>query len=243
MNKLIPLLLPLIALSSFAEAAIVTFTGGTAISPDGTEIVTDANSYNSNIVSYQEGTVILNYVSPVDDYSFQTVGNYYGAGDDVIHGHWTAISAIEISRENNVPFDLQFFHMTSNTEIGGGAATGSEIVAIQGWLEGVAVTEEYMLPSDDWGGEYQDVFLPSSFDNVDKVVIRDLAQWETGEWVQADFSAFCYGMDNFVFDEVVPQELILGNGIELELAAAPELSSSLFGGLGCLLLLQRRRRY
>jgi len=61
--------------------------------------------------------------------------------------------------------------------------------------------------------------------------------------VQAEYSAFCYGMDNFVFDEVVPQELILGNGIELELAAAPELSSSLFGGLGCLLLLQRRRRY
>ena len=87
-------------------------------------------SQNSNIVSYQEGTVILNYVSPVGDYSFQTVGNYYGAGDDVIHGHWTAISAIEIARENNVPFDLQFFHMTSNTEIGGGAATGTEMVLL-----------------------------------------------------------------------------------------------------------------
>jgi len=238
------LLLPLLLMASFAKGAIVTFTGGTAISPDGTEFVTNAQSQNSNIVSYQEGTVILEYVSPVGDYSFQTVGDYYGAGDDVIHGHWTAISAIEISRENNVPFDLQFFHVTSNTEVGGGPATGTEIIAIQGWLEGVAVTEEYMLPTDDWGGEYRDVFLPESFDNVDKVVIRDLAQWETGEWVPAEWSAFCYGMDNFVFDEVVPQDLIIGNSLDLTIAAtpAPELGSALFGGLGCLLLLQRRRR-
>lgn len=238
------LLLPLLLMASFAKGAIVTFTGGTAISPDGTEFVTNAQSQNSNIVSYQEGTVILEYVSPVGDYSFQTVGDYYGAGDDVIHGHWTAISAIEISRENNVPFDLQFFHVTSNTEVGGGPATGTEIIAIQGWLEGVAVTEEYMLPTDDWGGEYRDVFLPESFDNVDKVVIRDLAQWQNGVWTPEEWSAFCYGMDNFVFDEVIPEDLIVGNSLDLTIAAtpAPELGSALFGGLGCLLLLQRRRR-
>lgn len=238
MKKLLPLLFATI---SMAQGAIVTFTGGIATGFDGSEFTTDAQSQFSGVQWYTDQSVILEYVSPSEDYSFQTVGNYYGAGDDVIHGHWTAISAIEISRENNVPFDLQFFHMTSNTEIGGGPATGNEIIAIQGWLNGAIVTEEFQLPSDDWGGEYQDVFLPSSFDNVDKVVIRDLSQWTTGEYVQGEWSAFCFGMDNFVFDEVVPQELILGNGVELEVVAVPESGSILFAGLGALMLLRRRR--
>ena len=240
MNKPLPLILPLLFAASLAKAAIVTFTGGTANLENGEIVITDAQSYNDGVMSYQEGDVILDYLSPNEDWSFQTVGNYYGAGDDVIHGHWSAISSIEIYREGNTPFDLQFFHLTSNTEIGGGAATGDEIIAIQGWLDGAIVTEEFQLPSEDWGGEYQDVFLPSSFDNVDKVVIRDLSQWTTGEYVQGEWSAFCFGMDNFVFDEVIPQELIIGNSVELK--PIPELSSSLFGGLGLLLLLQRKRR-
>lgn len=238
MKKLITL--PLLFAASLAKAAIVTFTGGTATLENGESVITDTQSQNEGVVSYQEGSVVLNYLSPNEDWSFQTVGNYYGAGDDVIHGHWTAISAIEIGREGNTPFDLQFFHMTSNTEVGGGPASGDEIIAIQGWLDGIAVTEEYQLPSDDWGGDYQDVFLPDSFGNVDKVVIRDLSQWENGVYTQAEWSAFCFGMDNFVFDEVVPQDLIIGNSTALK--PIPEVSSALFGGLGLLLLLNRKRR-
>jgi hypothetical protein len=233
MNKLISLILSLLFATSLAKAAIVTFTGGTANLANGEIIINDAQSYNDAVMRYQEGDVILDYLSPNEDWSSQT-----GHGKNP--RPWSAISSIEIYREGNTPFDLQFFHLTSNTEIGRGAATGEEIIAIQGWLDGAAVTEKFQLPSKDWGGEYQDIFLPSSFDNVDKVVIRDLSQWTTGEYVQGEWSAFSFGMNNFVFDEVVPQELIIGNSVELKLI--PELSSSLLGGLGLLLLLQRKRR-
>ena len=239
MNKILPLTLPLLFITSLAKAAIVTFTGGTATLVNGGVVITDSQSQNEGVMSYQEGDVILEYLSPNEDWGFQTVGNYYSQDNDVIHGHWTAISAIEISRENNTAFDLQYFNLTSNTEIGGGAATGDESVAIQGFLGGEAVTKEFLLPSDDWGGDYQDVFLPDSFDNVDRVVIRDLSQWENGVYTQAEWSAFCFGMDNFVFDEVVPQELIQGNSVTLK--PIPEISSSLLGGLGLLFLLNRRR--
>lgn len=239
MNKILPLALPLLFITSLAKAAIVTFTGGTATLVNGGVVITDSQSQNEGVMSYQEGDVILEYLSPNEDWGFQTVGDYYSAGNDVIHGHWTAISAIEISRENNIAFDLQYFNLTSNTEVGGGLATGDESVAIQGFLGGEAVTQEFLLPSEDWGGEYQDIFLPDSFDNVDKVVIRDLSQWENGVYTQAEWSAFCFGMDNFVFDEVVPQELIQGNSVALK--PVPELSSSLLGGLGLLFLLNRRR--
>lgn len=240
MKRLSPILLPLLLITSLSKATIVTFTGGTGYLESGSTIVTDGVSQNSGIQKYIEDTVILDYLSPNEDWGFQTVGNYYSEGDDVIHGHWTAISSIEIYREGDTAFDLQFFHLTSNTEKGGGISTGKENIAIQGFLEGVAVTKEFALPSEDWGGDYQDVFLPDSFDNVDKVVIRDLSQWNDGVYTQDEWSAFCFGMDNFVFDEVVPQEIIQGNSKEL-VVALPEPSSLLLGSIGLILLLGRRR--
>lgn len=241
MNKLTALLLPLLLTSSLVNAAIVTFTGGTAFLESGDTVITDSTSQNDGVQRYTEGSVTLEYNSPNEDWSFQTVGNYYQADNDVIHGHWTALSSIKISRDENVPFDLQYFNLTSNTEQGGGPSTGVESVAIQGFLGGEAVTQEFLLPSNDWGGDYQDVFLPKSFDNVDKVVIRDLSQWTNGVYTQADWSAFCFGMDNFVFDEVVPEDLIQGNAQEL-VVATPEPSTTLLGALASLFFAFKRKR-
>jgi len=240
--KHITLILTLVA--SLSKAAIVTFTGGTATLDNDQTVITDTTSQNSGVISYQEESVILEYNSPFQDWSFQTIGDYYGIGNDVIHGHWSAISSIEISRENNTPFDLQYFQITSNTSIGGGPATNGENIGIQGFLNGSSVTEIYGLPSVDWGIEStRDVFLPSSFDNVDKVVIfdRGVSGTHTGgpDCPECGNSAFCFGMDNFVFDEVVPDFLVQGNGSELPVV--PEANTLIFLTLGSLLLFRRKR--
>lgn len=244
MKKLIPLLLPIFVISCFCKAAIVTFTGGTANLESGGTIITTTTSQNYGVINYQEQSVILEYVSPTEDWSFQTVGDYYDVGNDVIHGHWTAISAIEISLQNNNPFDLQYFQITSNTSVGGQPATNEENIGIQGYLNGSSVTEIYALPSVDWGAaSTRDVFLPSSFDNVDKVVIfdRGASATHTGNssCPECGNSGFCFGMDNFVFDEAVPNSLVQGNGTTLPVV--PEANSLLFLTVALLPLFRRKR--
>ena len=244
MKKLIPLLLPIFIISCFCKAAIVTFTGGTGYLESGDTIITTTTSQNYGVISYQEQSVILEYVSPTEDWSFQTVGDYYDVGNDVIHGHWTAISAIEISLQNNNPFDLQYFQITSNTSVGGQPATNEENIGIQGYLNSSSVTEIYALPSVDWGAaSTRDVFLPSSFNNVDKVVIfdRGISGTHTGNssCPECGNSGFCFGMDNFVFDEAVPNSLVQGNGTTLPVV--PEANSLLFLTLALLPLFRRKR--
>ena len=244
MKKLTPLLLSLFVLCCFCKAAIVTFTGGTADLESGGTIITTTTSQNYGVISYQEQSVILEYVSPTEDWSFQTVGDYYDVGNDVIHGHWTAISAIEISLQNNNPFDLQYFQITSNTSVGGQPATNEENIGIQGYLNGSSVTEIYALPSVDWGAaSTRDVFLPSSFNNVDKVVIfdRGVSGTHTGNssCPECGNSGFCFGMYNFVFDEAVPNSLVQGNGTTLPVV--PEANSLLFLTVALLPLFRRKR--
>jgi len=244
MKKLTPLLLSLFVLCCFCKAAIVTFTGGTGYLESGNTIITTTTSQNYGVINYQEQSVILEYVSPTEDWSFQTVGDYYDVGNDVIHGHWTAISSIEISLQNNNPFDLQYFQITSNTSAGGQPATNEENIGIQGYLNGSSVTEIYALPSVDWGASStRDVFLPSSFDNVDKVVIfdRGVSATHTGNssCPECGNSGFCFGMDNFVFDEAVPNSLVQGNGTTLPVV--PEANSLLFLIVALLPLFRRKR--
>jgi len=244
MKKLTPLLLSLFVLCCFCKAAIVTFTGGTADLESGGTIITTTTSQNYGVISYQEQSVILEYVSPTEDWSFQTVGDYYDVGNDVIHGHWTAISAIEVSLQNNNPFDLQYFQITSNTSVGGEPATNQENIGIQGYLNGSSVTEIYALPSVDWGAaSTRDVFLPSSFNNVDKVVIFDRGvsgtHTDNSSCPECGNSGFCFGMDNFVFDEAVPNSLVQGNGTTLPVV--PEANSLLFLTLALLPLFRRKR--
>ena len=240
-------LLPFIALTTIAKSAIVSFNGGVVTTLQEEQIEIGMTDQIQNVSSYQEGTVILSYnlTNPDQESSWQTVGDYYGVQDSVIHGHWTELNSIQIERENNVAFDLQYFQITSNTSVGGGAATDTENIAIQGFLNGEAVTELFGLPSVDWGAnEIQDVFLPDSFNNVDKVLITDrgtLGVHTGGSDCPTCNSAFCFGMDNFVFDEVVPEALIQGNSTTL--TTVPEMSVGLMGSLSILLLLQRRKFY
>jgi hypothetical protein len=189
--------------------AVINFTGGTVTLATGATVTTNNSSLYSNVVSYAQGNFKLQYmVSNPSYYSMQYVGNYYGTGD-VIHGHFGNgwLNSITIGTINGAVFDLQYFSLTSNTSVGGGAHTGSEHINIQGFKEGVAVTYLYRLPGESWGAGYTNVSLPDSFNIVDSVTI-------SGE------GAFCYGMDNFVFDQAVPTQLT-SQGTSYTLQTAP----------------------
>ena len=245
MKKILPLILSLFTLVSFSKAVIVSFDGGIATTLDGQETEVTTTNQVSDVSSYQEETITLTYnlYENAGISSWQTVGDYYGTENSVIHGHWEGLNSIEIERVNNIPFDLQYFQITSNTSIGGGPSTGDENIAIQGFLNGVAVTQLFGLPSENWGPEtVKDVFLPDSFDNVDKVIISDrgtFAGHTGGSDCPTCNSAYCFGMDNFVFDEVVPETLIQGNAETL--SAVPEISASLLCSLSLIFLLRRKR--
>ncbi len=222
----------LLVCSSFAT--VVTFTGGTAYDGSGNIIgVTSNQSSFYGVKSYIEGDFELTYVvGEGGNYGSQTVGNYYGSGD-VIHGHWIGgLTSIDIVRTNGAAFDLQYLALTSNTSQGGGPHTDNETIYIQGYYQGTVVTPQFMLPGEDWGNTYQDIIFPESFNLVDFVTI-------TGS------GAFCYGMDNFVFDEPIPQGILAGNWdpnlLTETTPVIPEASSGIIGLLGTILLLRRRR--
>jgi len=215
----------LLAVSAYAD--IVTFTGGTVHMAGGDTAVTDGTMLYGNVSYYEEGDFYLQYNSPSP--FGQYVGTYYSQGNDVIHGHWDdGLESIEIARSDNEQFTLKYFSLTSNTEVGGGAATGNENIFIQGYVGGVSVTESYRIPSDDWGGTFNDVLLPNEFANVDKVLI-------SGE------GAYCFGMDSFAFDEASFEELLTGNEVALE-PVVPEPATVGLIGVGAMALATVRRR-
>lgn len=214
-----------LALSSYAD--IVTFTGGTVQMADGSTATTDGATLFGNVSYYEEGDFYLQYNSPSP--FGQYVGTYYGQGNDVIHGHWDdGLESIEISRTDNQQFTLRYFSLTSNTEIGGGPATGNENIFIEGYAGGASITDSYRIPSDDWGGSFNDVFLPDSFLGVDKVVI-------SGE------GAYCFGMDSFAFNDANLETLVTGNEVEL-IPTVPEPATVGFVGIGAAALFLIKRK-
>lgn len=227
MKKLATLLL-IGALSIFsAKAAVITFTGGTATDAYNNTYTTTENGIYYNIVSYVEQGFEMRYVSSTDNYNAQTIGDYYGSHNDVIHGHWFGgLESIDIRNINGSTFDLNYFIITSNTAHGGGPATGDEHIYVQGYRNGVAVTAPYLLPSEDWGiGEVSNIILNNEFDNIDLFRIY-------GE------GAFCYGMDAFYINEAAPNV----PGVVIGQPAIPEPGVTTLLPLGLALLLLARRR-
>ena len=200
-----------VLLSGFSsQASVVTFTGGTIHQNNGGTIVTNRSGSYSGVDYYQEGDFILDYIGGSDFDAH--VGDYYSAGNDVIHGHWGgALSAIEISKVSGGIFDFNYFVLTSNTRNGGGSAIGNEVAYVQRYLNGVPTGEPVLLPPDNWGFPSQQVYFDSAFDVVDRVVIYN-----------AD--SFCFGMDEFYFDEAAPPPVIGSQYITF-----PEISTKRYG--------------
>lgn len=189
-----------------AQAAVVTFTGGTAFTIGGGSQVTSRSGTVSNVDYYSEGQFVLDYIG-----TWGYIGDYYGQSNDVIHGHWTSLSAIEIHKTTGGTFDFNYFVLTSNTRNGGGSATGNEVAYVQGYLSGVPTGNPVLLPPDHWGFPSQQVYFGSDFDVVDRVVIFN-----------AD--SYCFGMDEFYFDEAAPPPVVGSQYITF-----PEISAKRYG--------------
>lgn len=211
--------LVLCALSSQSQAALITFTGGTVYRLNSTTETTNNLVSWDNVDYYEEGGFRIDFIPNSGSAGFAShIGNYYGAGNDVIHIHWATgdfggVTAVEITKIGGGAFDINYFDLTSNTDTGGSFASGNELAWVEGFLAGNSIAGPFLLPQEDWGFPATQVGLGAAFDNVDMVRFY------------VTNTVDCFGMDQFFIDEV-PEPASLG----------------LFALAGCLALRRRRSR-
>jgi hypothetical protein len=211
----------LLAFSVPASAAVIDFTGGTVTRLDASTQTTN-NSVNwDNVDYYEQGGFRLDFIPNAGSGGFATnVGNYYGAGNDVIHAHWATgnfggVTGIEITKVGGGTFDLNYFVLTSNTDTGGAPASGNEQAWIEGFANNVSTGAPVLLPPEDWGFPATQIFLGSNFDAVDMVKFY------------VTNAVDCFGMDEFYIDQPAP---------------VPEPGILALLGIGLAGLFARRRR-
>jgi hypothetical protein len=204
-----------------ADAAVISFTGGTVTLLDGTTVITDTNTLHQGVDYYEEDGFRLDFLPNAGSAGFSThVGDYYDVDNDVIHSHWESgefgdVTQIAITKVGGGTFDLNYFILTSNTDTGGSPASGNEQAFVQGFAGGVATGAPVMLPPEDWGFPATPILLGSAFDEVDQVQFFVLNAVD------------CFGMDEFFIDEPAP---------------VPEPSLLLLSGSALALVVARRRR-
>jgi len=152
-----------------------------------------------NVDYYVEDGFKLDFIgnTGAGDAFSANVGNYYNAGNDVIHGHWATgafgdLTMIKVSKVDGSAFDLNYFVQTSNTDTGGGLASGNERAFIHASLDGITSSFSQLLPPEDWGFPATQIFLGSEFDGIKAF------------WFVAENRIDCFGMDNFFIDEPAP---------------------------------------
>jgi hypothetical protein len=199
-NVLKNILLLGLVYSGISSAVIIDFAGGTAFLSDGTSVSTsDTMSplYYSNVDYYIEDGVKFDFVG-----GDGIVGRYYDSfshpeiENSVIHAHWDALDSMVISMVDGSLFDLNYIDLTSNTTVGGGAATGLErsyIATNSGYSE--------LLPSSDWGIDY--ISTGAAGDGIERLLLGN----EFDGLLSATFTsanAYCFGLDNFYINEPPP---------------------------------------
>ena len=155
-------------------------------------------------------------------------GEYYGDGNGVAHAHWLLGSDNrEVSRfilkpaANTAQFDLNYFVLTSNTDLGGGPADNTEDTYIVASKNGSTESFRQKLPSVNWGGRVP-VYLGPEFNEVRTV------------WFEST-NAFCFGVDDLTVSAAPPgnaanNAVLLGSG-----SIANAISDTIFvdpAGLG-----------
>lgn len=195
--------------TSFAE--LIDFTGGTATLWDGSTFSPNNSTYVEGVDYYVENGFKLDFIENNHNRVFTSIiGDYYGAGNDVIHGHWDTgvygdLTAIKVTKLDGAAFDLNYFILTSNTANGGAPASGNEQTYIHALEDGVNISYSQLLPPDDWGfgGSNPQIWLDSHFDSIKAF------SFTVGNTVA------CFGMDNFYINEPgpvvpVPGAVLLG---------------------------------
>ncbi len=181
-----------LGLGGVAQADVINFTGGTATDVGaGTHVTSNSSSF-SNIVKYEQLGYRVEFIGGTG-----YIGNYYGAGNDVIHGHWDTgdygtLTRIKFSRIDGAAFDLNYFILTSNTDTGGGTASGNERAFIHASSDGVTDDYSQLLPIENWGFPATSVTLGSQFDSVKAF------------WFDVENAVDCFGMDMFYINEAAP---------------------------------------
>ena len=189
--------------------AFIDFAGGTATLSDGSTVVTNNNQTWGPPGWGDPGTLGVDYyvengfkLDFIGDYGI--IGNYYGpdetgSNNAVIHAHWGTghygtLTEIRVSKVDGTAFELNYFKLTSNTDFGGGPASGNEQTYINASTDGTTISHSQLLPPDNWGwvGPDPHIFLGTQFDNI---------MWFS---FTVQNMVDCYGMDNFYIDEPAP---------------------------------------
>jgi hypothetical protein len=203
------------------QAAQITFTGGTVTRLDASTETTNNAVLWDNVDFYEEDGFRLDFLPNAGSGFFAThIGDYYAVGNDVIHHHWESgglggVTSVEITKVGGGTFELNYFVLTSNTDTGGGAASGLEEAWVEGFAGGVSTGAAVKLPPQDWGFPAGQILLGPQFDNVDLVKFF------------VTNTVVCFGMDEFFIDEPAP---------------VAEPATLLLSGLGLAGLAYRRRR-
>lgn len=196
------------------SGVIVSFNSGAGVQADSTVVdPIDGASTQYSFVSYSEGGVDM-MVTPSG--ATVSVGNYYGVGDGVVHGHWIEeggnMETLRFELASGEPFDLNYYRLTSNTEIGGGPATGNEDTYIIASVDGTTESFRQKLPSEDWGtvggggdGAFREIYLGPEFDGI------------RAFWFDSEGGTFCFGMDEFYVNLAAPtpitdDPIVVGSG-------------------------------
>ncbi len=179
MSRILSTMLLALGVAASANAAVITFTGGT-VSGGG--------------AIYEEAGFRVEAIG-----GSATYGDYYGTGNEVVHGHWLdgccgVMTKLVVSKIDGSAFDLNYFVLVSNTNSGGGPADGTEKTYIHASNDGVTSSFNQLLPSEDWGFPAQSMFLGSQFDNVKAF------------WFTQTSGVDCFGMDSFYIDQVAPED-------------------------------------
>lgn len=157
-------------LATSAQASPITFTGGTATQNNGSTGVTN-NAINwDDVQSYEEAGFRFTFIGTDSAFS-SNVGDFYEVGNDVLQGHWATgnfgyLTQIRLTRADGGAFSLGGFDIVSNTDTGGGPASGNEQVYVHASADGTSDDFAQLLPSEDSDFPATPFALGSPFSNV-----------------------------------------------------------------------------